>query len=60
MTVLEKLRKGSKFSRKKLSELSGISHVTIYKIEKKGYTAYSRTTMKKIAKALDVPESFFL
>ena len=60
ITLLEKLRRGCRLSRKKLSELSDVSHVTIYKIERKNYLGYSRTTMKKLAKALDVPESFFL
>lgn len=60
MTILEKIRKGCKLSRRKLAEKSGVSHQTIYAIERKGYTNYSRTTMKKLAKALDIPESFFL
>ncbi len=60
MTVLEKIRRGSKLNRKKLAMLSGVSAVTIYKIERQGYNKYSRATMKKLAKALEVPESFFL
>jgi transcriptional regulator with XRE-family HTH domain len=60
ITVLEKIRKGCKLSRKNLSLISGVNHMTIYNIERRGYTRYSKTTMEKLAKALEVPVSFFL
>lgn len=53
MNKLEESRKLKEWTRRTLSDESGMSEETIYKIEKKNYKA-KPVVIKKLAEALDI------
>lgn len=54
MNKLKKLRQQKKFTLEELAKLTGLSRMTIFKIEKGIIKNPSSLTLQKLAKALDV------
>ena len=59
MNKLKEIREAQNLSKQKLSKLSGVSRVTIGKIESEADAVVNTSTLKKLADALGVSVSTF-
>ena len=59
MNKLKEIREAQNLSKQKLSKLSGVSRVTIGKIESEADAVVNTSTLKKLADALGVSVSVF-
>lgn len=59
MNKLKEIREAQNLSKQKLSKLSGVSRVTIGKIESEPDAVVNTSTLKKLADALGVSVSVF-